>query len=98
LKCQAWVVSIPTAPTIYLSDGWILNKNTRGKKGQIRPMDPVLCFFAAARVTTGVPVHKSATNPFSALPRKRFFDRHKEGWNAMVMAVVLLESSITSSM
>jgi hypothetical protein len=34
LKCQAWVVSIPTAPTIHLPDGWTLNKNTRGQKGE----------------------------------------------------------------
>ena len=25
--------SIPTAPTIYLSDRWTFNKNTRGQKG-----------------------------------------------------------------
>jgi hypothetical protein len=27
------VVSIPTARTIHLPDGWTLNKNTRGQKG-----------------------------------------------------------------
>jgi hypothetical protein len=32
------VGSIPTAPTIHLPDGWALNRNARGKKGQIRPM------------------------------------------------------------
>src|SRR5713226_1500877 len=30
--------SIPTAPTIHLPDGWTLNKNTGGKKGQIGQM------------------------------------------------------------
>src|SRR5208282_2665563 len=43
----------PTAPTIHLSDGWTLNKNTRGQKGADEANDPVLCFFSAARVTTG---------------------------------------------
>jgi hypothetical protein len=38
LKFQSALFSIPTAPTIHLSDGWTLNKNTRGKKGQIRSM------------------------------------------------------------
>ena len=47
------VGSIPTAPTIYLSDGWTLNKNTRGQKGADEADDPVLCFLPAARVTTG---------------------------------------------
>jgi hypothetical protein len=32
------VGSIPTAPTNHLPDGWTLNKNTRGKKGQILSM------------------------------------------------------------
>jgi hypothetical protein len=45
--------SIPTAPTIYLSDRWTFNKNTRGQKGADWANDPVLCFFSAARVTTG---------------------------------------------
>ena len=45
--------SIPTAPTIYLPDGWTLNQNTRGQKGVDSADDPVLFFFLAARVTTG---------------------------------------------
>jgi len=33
LKFLTPLFSIPTAPTIYLPDGWILNKITRGQKG-----------------------------------------------------------------
>jgi hypothetical protein len=40
--------SIPTAPTIHLPDGWTLNKNMRGKKGQIRPMIRFGVFFCGA--------------------------------------------------
>jgi hypothetical protein len=47
------VGSIPTAPTIHLPHGWTLNKSTRGQKVADRSDDPVLVFFAAARVTTG---------------------------------------------
>ena len=47
------VGSIPTASTIHLPHGWTLNKSTRGQKGADRSDDPVLVFFAAARVTTG---------------------------------------------
>jgi hypothetical protein len=35
------VVSISTAPTIHLPDGWKLNKNTREQKGARKPDDPV---------------------------------------------------------
>jgi hypothetical protein len=45
--------SIPTAlPTIFLA-GRHSTKTRAGKKGQIRPCDPVLRFSSAARVTTG---------------------------------------------
>ncbi len=53
LKFRLVVFSIPTAPTNHLPDGWALNKNTRGQKGADWADDPVLCFFPAARVTTG---------------------------------------------
>jgi len=47
------VGSILTAlPSIFLMDGH-LTKIHGGKKGQISPMIRFLCFFAAARVTTG---------------------------------------------
>ena len=39
------VFSIPTAPTIYLSDSGIFNKNTRGQKGADKANDAVLLFF-----------------------------------------------------
>jgi hypothetical protein len=47
------LISTPTAPTIYLSGGWTLNKDTREQKGADWTDDPVLCFLLAARVTTG---------------------------------------------
>jgi hypothetical protein len=48
------VGSIPTAPTIHLPDGWILNKKTRGQKGADNTFGPVfLCEFSAVRVTIG---------------------------------------------
>jgi hypothetical protein len=40
------VGSIPTAPPIYLSDGWTLNKNIRGQKGQIKRMTGYVFLFS----------------------------------------------------
>jgi hypothetical protein len=45
LKFRLVVFSIPTAPTIYLSDSGIFNKNTRGQKGADKANDAVLLFF-----------------------------------------------------
>jgi hypothetical protein len=49
-------VPIPTAPTIHLSDGWTLNKNTRGQKVADSAESTVPFFFSAARVTTEPPI------------------------------------------
>ena len=59
------VGSIPTAPTIHLSDGWTFNKNTRGQKGADWTDDPVPLFFSAARVTTGraISAFNTSSNP-----------------------------------
>ncbi len=53
LRILVEVISIPTAPTIHLPDGWTVIQFTRGQKGADKDNDPVLCFFSAARVTTG---------------------------------------------
>jgi hypothetical protein len=53
LRFRSLLFSIPTAPTIHLSDGWTLNKITWGQKGADWADDPVPFFFLAARVTTG---------------------------------------------
>jgi hypothetical protein len=55
LKFHMLLFSIPTAPTIHLSDGWTLNKITWGQKGADWADDPVPFFFLTARVTTEGP-------------------------------------------
>jgi len=67
------LLSIPTAPTIRLPDGWTLSKFTRGQKGADKANDPVLCVsFSVARVTTGfVSLSSLARKHHCALPQKR---------------------------
>src|SRR5260370_26538437 len=57
--------SPPPLPSIFLIDGY-LTKSRGGKKGPTRPM--ILCFFAAARVTTG----RANLNVQSIFPRTPF--------------------------
>ena len=64
--------SIPTAPTIRLSDGWTLSKTRGGKKGQIRPMIRFVQEFSAARVTTGFRIAHSTSRLIFGLLSSHF--------------------------